>query len=159
MIKLLIVDDDPFIRIFMRNLIIETSEIDVIGEAEDGQEAVRMAEQLKPDVITMDLEMPHMDGLKATKVIAQKTNIPIIMVSAFTRKDTDATLEALELGAVDFISKSSSFLGMDIAHIETELKKKVFEWGRCTPDQLQQKRAANLKQLQKIRAELKNKPE
>jgi two-component system chemotaxis response regulator CheB len=121
-----------------------------VGEAENGLDAVRMNQELKPDVITMDLEMPDMDGLAASKQIMNDAPRPIIMVSAFTQKESKATLDALNLGASDYVSKSSSYLGLDIAHIETELKNKIRQWASASESTRKQKRLENLTRLGKI---------
>lgn len=154
MIKLLIVDDDPFIRIYMRNLLAQDSGIRVIGEAENGRDALEKVTALQPDLLTMDLEMPEMDGLRATREIMQQSPRPIIMVSAFTREDTESTIRALQLGAVDFISKSTTYLGLDIAHIETELKRKIHEWASCSAEEREKRRMGNLARLEQIRKQL-----
>lgn len=130
MIKLLITDDDQFTRIFLRQVVQRSPEIEVIGEAENGQQAVEMTKTLKPDIITMDVMMPIMDGLEATAKIKAFSTTPIIMVSELTSKDSDATLKALELGAVDYLSKSSDRAQFDIPHVTKELANKVLFWGK-----------------------------
>lgn len=130
MIKMLVVDDSGFMRMAIRRMVASASEIQVVGEARDGAAAVRMAHELRPDVITMDVEMPEMDGLEATYHIMAEIPRPIIMVSSLTRAAAPATLKALELGAVDFISKTSSFVQLDIIQIQNELLRKVRYWGR-----------------------------
>ncbi|MBF0097872.1 MAG: response regulator [Magnetococcales bacterium] len=151
MIKVLIVDDDPFIRIYMRNLLGNDPSVAVVGEADSGEKAVALVQSLQPDVVTMDVEMPGMDGLRATHEIMAHTPRPVIMVSSFTREDTEATIQALQNGAVDFISKSTQYLGLDIAHLETELKRKIQSLAHCSMSELDQHRAQNLARLQQIK--------
>lgn len=129
MIRTLIVDDDEFTRIFIRNIIEMDSTIQVIGEAGSGEEALQIVKKLKPDVVTMDVMMPQMDGLEATKRIMSIHPCPIIMVSEITQEDSDATVKAMALGAVDFVSKSSNHLKFDIPSVRGHLVKKILYWG------------------------------
>jgi len=130
MIKLLIVDDSAFMRMAIAKMVEKDPEIKVVGEAVNGEIAVQLAQELRPDVITMDVEMPIVDGLQAVKRIMSNRPCPIIMVSSLTTKGAQATINALELGAVDFIAKSSSFVQLDIVKIENELQEKIYYWGR-----------------------------
>src|SRR6185312_1007105 len=93
-------------------------------------EAVALARELKPDVITMDIEMPVMNGIEATRhILAEVTPAPIvIMVSSHTQSGAAATIEALRLGAADFISKQSTFSATDLGHIDSELRAKIRLW-------------------------------
>jgi two-component system chemotaxis response regulator CheB len=129
-IKILITDDSAFMRSSIKLMVKDDPRIEVVGEACNGQDAVRMVETLQPDVITMDVEMPGMDGLAATKEIMARFPRPIIMLSSLTERGTEVTLKALELGAVDFISKKSSFVQLDIVQISTELLEKILFWGK-----------------------------
>lgn len=130
MIKLLISDDSAFMRIAIRKMVGDNPEITVVGEASNGQIAVQMARDLRPDVITMDVEMPVMNGLDAVREIMASAPCPIIMVSSLTERDSATTIKALELGAVDFIAKQSSFVQLDIAKIGQELLEKLRFWGQ-----------------------------
>ncbi len=130
MIRVLIVDDSAFMRIAMRKMIESYTDIEVIGEAKNGAVGLRMAIDLKPDVITMDVEMPEMDGITATREIMAAAPCPIIMVSSLTEEGTVTTMKALEMGAVDFIPKKSSFVQLDIVQIGEELASKIRIWAK-----------------------------
>jgi two-component system chemotaxis response regulator CheB len=130
MIRLLISDDSAFMRIAIKKMVEGDPEIEVVGEAKTGQMCVQMAEQLKPDVITMDVEMPVMDGLEATRQIMARCPCPIIMLSSLTERNSVTTIKALELGAVDFIAKKSSFVQLDIVKIGGELVDKLKYWAK-----------------------------
>ena len=130
MIRLLISDDSAFMRIAIRKMVESDPEIEVVGEAKTGQMCVEMAQSLKPDVITMDVEMPVMDGLEATRQIMASCPCPIIMLSSLTERNSVTTIRALELGAVDFIAKKSSFVQLDIVQIGQELIEKLRYWSR-----------------------------
>ncbi|MBL4702910.1 MAG: chemotaxis-specific protein-glutamate methyltransferase CheB, partial [Flavobacteriales bacterium] len=105
-------------------------EIEIVGEANNGEVAGQMAQQLRPNVITMDVEMPVVNGMQAVKRIMQCAPCPIIMLSSLTTSSADVTIKSLELGAVDFIAKSSSFVQLDIVKIENELQEKIHYWAK-----------------------------
>ncbi len=104
-VRVLIVDDSIFIRKRVAEIFAEASGIEVVGEACNGREAVRMVSELRPDVVTMDVEMPEMNGIVAVKQIMRDHPTPILMFSVATRDGARATLDALEAGAVDFLPK------------------------------------------------------
>jgi two-component system chemotaxis response regulator CheB len=103
--RILIVDDSTFFRRRIKQILEEDAELEVIGEAKNGQEAVTLVASLKPDVVTMDIEMPVMDGITAVKKIMASNPVPIIMFSSLTQEGAQATLDALDAGALDFLPK------------------------------------------------------
>jgi two-component system chemotaxis response regulator CheB len=100
-----VVDDSALMRRLLSDLLGSSPEIEVVGTARDGREAVIQATRLKPDVITLDVEMPEVSGLEALPILLAAHEAPVIMVSAWTQEGADVTLQALELGAVDFVPK------------------------------------------------------
>lgn len=108
-ITVLIVDDSALVRQLLVDMISQDPELEVAGIARDGVEAIKMTQDLDPDVITMDIHMPEMDGLSALEYIMKKSPRPVVMLSALVKKGAAPTLKALELGAVDFIAKPSQF--------------------------------------------------
>ncbi|NPA63158.1 MAG: chemotaxis response regulator protein-glutamate methylesterase [Methanococci archaeon] len=124
-IRVLVVDDSAFMRKVISDILNSDPEIEVIGTAKDGVEAVELVQKLEPDVITMDVEMPRMNGLEAVKKIMEIKPTPIVMLSALTKEGSKITFEALEAGAVDFISKPSGSISLDIRKIGEDIIKKV----------------------------------
>ena len=104
-VKVLVVDDSRFFRRRVNEMLAVDPTLEIIGEAADGQEAVEQALRLKPDVITMDIEMPVMDGITATRRILAVHYIPILMFSSLTNEGAQATFDALDAGAVDYLPK------------------------------------------------------
>jgi two-component system chemotaxis response regulator CheB len=124
-IRVLIVDDSAFMRKVLQSILTADPQIEVIGEARDGRDAIKLAESLKPDVITMDINMPLMDGLQATERIMSTNPRPILVVSSETRDGAGSTLKALELGAIDFVAKPSSGIDLDMNTVREELIRKL----------------------------------
>ncbi|KKM11214.1 chemotaxis protein CheY [Clostridiales bacterium PH28_bin88] len=124
-IRVLIVDDSALMRKFIAEIFAQDPEIEVVGSARDGQEAVRLAGELEPDVITMDINMPRMDGLTALQHIMYTRPVPVIVLSSLAKKGELATFEALELGAVDCIEKPGGTVSVGIAKIAQEIRMKV----------------------------------
>lgn len=108
-IQVLIVDDSALVRSMLRDIISGDPDMEVIGTASNGVEAIRAVNKLNPDVVTMDIHMPDMDGLAALEYIMSKHPMPVVMLSALAKKGANATIKALELGAVDFVTKPSHF--------------------------------------------------
>jgi two-component system chemotaxis response regulator CheB len=131
MIRTLIVDDSAFMRMSIRNMLASDSEIRVVGDAPNGKEAVEKSKSLRPDIIVMDVNMPVMDGLTAVKNIMSTDPAPIIMFSTLTKEGSKEALEALHLGAIDFVTKPESH--HEINEIEKELRDKIKNIHRSNP--------------------------
>jgi two-component system, chemotaxis family, protein-glutamate methylesterase/glutaminase len=106
--RVLIVDDSAFVRKALTTMLQGESDIEIVGLASNGQEAVDKTIELKPDIITMDIEMPVMNGIEALKIIMDKSPTPVLMISSLTTEGAAATIEAMSIGAVDFIPKQST---------------------------------------------------
>ena len=124
-IKVLVVDDSAFMRRVISQMVEANSDFEVIGTARDGREGVDMAMALKPDVITMDIEMPRMNGLEAIELIMSKQPIPIIVLSSLTSEGAEATFDALDRGAMDYIDKNLDRSALDIVKIQEQLQEKI----------------------------------
>lgn len=125
MIKVLVVDDSLVMRKMISRMLSKDQYIEIVGTAVDGRDALGKIEALKPDLITMDIEMPVMNGLEALRHIMANNPIPAIMMSALTKEGAEITMEALNLGACDFITKDFSGIANSLAEKETELITKV----------------------------------
>ncbi len=123
--RVLVVDDSAFMCKVLETIFNADSQLQVVGRAKDGREAISLAESLKPDVITMDLNMPHLDGLQATATIMTNNPRPIVIVSSESKEGAASTLKALELGAIDFVTKPNSAIDLDMQSIKDELLRKV----------------------------------
>ncbi|WP_159999857.1 response regulator [Roseomonas sp. 18066] len=128
--RLLIVDDSMFMRMAISAMCELRDDIEVVGEAENGDEGVAMAGELAPDVITMDLDMPKMDGITATRLITEQRRVPIIILSSLSERGSELTFRALNAGASDFVCKSASALDVDLSTIAETLVEKIQHWGK-----------------------------
>lgn len=124
MVRVLVVDDSAFVRRSLTMILEKDKDIQVVATAANGEEAIEMARKHDPDVITMDIEMPRMDGLTALQRIMAENPFPVIMVSSLTQEGADTTLRALEAGALDYIPKLSSGTP-DMARLDVELCSKI----------------------------------
>jgi len=124
-IRVLVVDDSGFFRRRIIAMLNSDSRLEVVAEASNGLEAVVQAERVRPDVITMDVEMPVMDGITAVRRIMATRPIPILMFSILTTEGARATLEALEAGAVDFVPKSFAGMTRDVETVARLLCSRV----------------------------------
>ncbi|MFG6148894.1 protein-glutamate methylesterase/protein-glutamine glutaminase [Halobacillus sp. B23F22_1] len=124
-IKILIVDDSAFMRKMLSDILNRDRRIQVIGTARNGEDGLQKASNLEPDVITLDVEMPKMDGLTALVNLMKIKPIPVVMVSSLTSEGADSTIKAMTLGAVDFISKPSGSISLDIHKIGPSIVRKV----------------------------------
>jgi two-component system, chemotaxis family, protein-glutamate methylesterase/glutaminase len=124
-IRILVVDDSPFMCKVLENIFNGDQQMQVVGSAKDGRQAVSLAESLKPDVISMDINMPHVDGLQATAEIMTRNPRPIVIVSSESREGAASTLRALELGAIEFVAKPSSGVDLDMQTVKEDLLRKI----------------------------------
>ncbi|WP_413110689.1 protein-glutamate methylesterase/protein-glutamine glutaminase [Thaumasiovibrio sp. DFM-14] len=129
-VKVLVVDDSSFFRRRVSEIINADPRLDVIDIAVNGKEAVEKAQQLKPDVITMDIEMPVMDGISAVREIMQVMPTPILMFSSLTHEGAKATLDALEAGALDFLPKKFEDIARNRDDAVLQLQQRVAELSR-----------------------------
>ncbi|MDD9208401.1 protein-glutamate methylesterase/protein-glutamine glutaminase [Aeromonas dhakensis] len=129
-IKVLVVDDSSFFRRRVSEIITQDPMLTVIDTAQNGREAVEKAQQLRPDVITMDIEMPVMDGISAVREIMAKCPTPILMFSSLTHEGAKATLDALDAGALDFLPKKFEDIARDKDEAVRLLQQRVKEISR-----------------------------
>lgn len=129
-IKVLVVDDSAFFRRRVSEILNEHSDLQVIGDAANGKDAIEKTQQLRPDVITMDIEMPVMDGITSVRHIMEKCPTPIIMFSSLTHEGAKATLDALEAGALDFLPKKFEDIAKDKKEGTKLLQERVRALGR-----------------------------
>lgn len=124
-IKVLIVDDSAFMRKAIKQILESDPLIEVIGTARNGTDALEKLKELTPDVVTLDISMPHMDGLTCLRSIMSTNPLPVVMISSLTQEGARETFRALELGAVDFIPKFSGTISLDIGKQKNEIITKV----------------------------------
>ncbi|WP_256385186.1 protein-glutamate methylesterase/protein-glutamine glutaminase [Photobacterium toruni] len=129
-IKVLVVDDSAFFRKMIVNMLESSSLIRVVGMATNGKEALDKVSELMPDVITMDIEMPVMDGVTAVKRIVRDHSMPILMLSSLTKEGTNQTLDALDAGASDFMLKNFKTVSDNETDFKSILIKKVTDLAR-----------------------------
>lgn len=123
--RVLIIDDSAVIRHLLTEILSEADDIEVVGTAQDPIFAKNKIRDLRPDVITLDVEMPRMDGLTFLQELMQTDPIPVVMVSALTQKGCETTLKALELGAIDYVTKPSIDVSNGVINLGDEIIKKV----------------------------------
>lgn len=138
MIRILVVDDSAFMRKVLSDLFKAEADFEVLDVVRNGAEAVEKVLQLSPDVVTLDVEMPVMDGLTALEKIMAVKPTPVVMVSSLTKSGADATIKALSLGAVDFVAKTAGSISR-IDEISQELLQKCRAAARVTGSRLQAK--------------------
>src|SRR5688572_11957257 len=124
-IRVLVVDDSSFMRKALCGMLAGDAHIGEVETARNGEEALQKISTWKPDVVTLDIEMPVMNGLDALRKIMESHPLPVLMVSSLTTKGAEQTLQALELGAVDFIPKQLDGVVTNIASVHHELVAKV----------------------------------
>jgi two-component system, chemotaxis family, protein-glutamate methylesterase/glutaminase len=124
-IKLLVVDDSLLMQKILTDILQSDKQISVVGTARDGEEALLKVASLHPDVVTMDIEMPKMNGLTAVRRVMESNPVPVIMISALTQIEAHLTLQALEFGAVDYVPKPSGQISLNMDAVRNELISKV----------------------------------
>ncbi|MFC3769875.1 chemotaxis response regulator protein-glutamate methylesterase [Paenibacillus sp. GCM10012303] len=124
-IRVLVVDDSVFMRKIITDMIQEDARFEVVDTAKNGLEAVDKTKRLNPDVITLDIEMPEMNGLEALKRIMAEHPVPVIMLSSLTEEGAKETIAALELGAIDFVRKPSGSISLDLFKVKSLLMEKL----------------------------------
>src|SRR5499425_1884701 len=117
----MVVDDSAYNRRHIADVFANNPDVEVVGKAADGEEALRLATQLKPDAITLDLEMPRMDGFTFLRILMARQPTPVIVVSSYAQKEN--VFKALELGALDFVAKPDRQFAPDA--IRAEILEKV----------------------------------
>lgn len=132
-IRVLVVEDSRFMRGVIRQILVSDPQIEVVGLAADGMEALDAVASLAPHVVTMDVNMPHADGLCAVERIMAECPTPIVMISSCTREGSAAAIRALELGAIDFIAKPSGSIDDGLKALRNELIRKVKMAARVRP--------------------------
>lgn len=124
-LRVLVVDDSAFMRKIIADIINSDPLLEVVGTAVDGIDALEKIAKLKPDVITLDVNMPRMDGLTTLKHIMERNPLPVVMLSNVTQEGAEITFKALKMGAIDYVPKPSGELSLDIHKIKTEIIDKI----------------------------------
>ena len=159
MINVLVCDDSALMRRTLKGIIESDPDLKVIGTARDGEDAVNKARELKPDVITMDINMPTIDGITALQIITDENIAPVIMVSSLTKEGAVITFEALELGAFDYVAKPDGTVSSNLKTITFELTGKLKAAARAgTLIKLKRKRISVKKLALKYRKYESKKP-
>jgi len=124
-IRVLVVDDSAFMRRVISDMLNDEPDIEVVMTASDGVEAVENCCRERPDVVTMDIAMPNMDGITALEMIMQRCPTPVLMLTGISKEEADVTIRCFETGAVDFVAKPSGQISLDIHKIKEELLDKI----------------------------------
>ncbi len=135
-IRVLIVDDSPFIRMSLKKILSQDPDIEVVDTARDGREGILKLQALKPDVVTMDVEMPVMNGLQALEEIMRWQPTPVIVLSAVTTDGAKLTMKAFDLGAVEVVAKPSGKQGDDLVALSEDIVLKVKTVAGIDPSRL-----------------------
>jgi two-component system, chemotaxis family, protein-glutamate methylesterase/glutaminase len=135
-IKVLIVDDSAFMRKLIQDFLSEHPSIEIIGTARNGEDALKKIKLLQPDVVTMDIEMPVLNGLDALQVIMKEQPVPVVMLSSTTRQGAENTMLAMQYGAIDFITKPSGAISLDLYKVKELIIEKVLLASKANIKQL-----------------------
>src|SRR5512141_3066391 len=122
-LRILVVDDSAYNRRNIGDILASAPDIELVGKAGDGEEALRLATTVKPDVITLDLEMPRMDGFTFLRILMSRQPTPVIVVSSYSQKEN--VFKALELGALDFVAKPTAQISPDATDLREQILEKV----------------------------------
>lgn len=156
-INLLIVEDSAFMRKVLTDIFEDDSRIKVIGHARNGKEGIEKVIEIKPDIVTMDVEMPIMNGIDALREIMKKAPLPVVMLSSHTAEGAEATIQALELGAVNFVQKPSSALMINPKELKEKLVDKILEASKAKLFHTIVKKSPTRKTVLKQRSKIKTK--
>lgn len=135
-LRVLVVDDSAFMRRIIGDILARDSRIEVVGKARDGEDALEQVHSLRPQVITLDVEMPRKNGLQVLEELMRTQPTPVVMVSSLTAEGAEVTMRALAAGAVDFIRKPSGTISLDMERVAQELCQKVLLAGQVDPVRL-----------------------
>jgi two-component system chemotaxis response regulator CheB len=124
-IRVLVADDSALMRQTFKRILAASADFDLVGLARDGEDAVTKARELRPDVVSMDINMPKLDGITALQLILQEKICPVVMVSSLTQQGTATTFECLELGAFDFVAKPDGTVSSNMGAVADELLSKL----------------------------------
>jgi two-component system, chemotaxis family, protein-glutamate methylesterase/glutaminase len=124
-IRVLVADDSALMRQLLKRIIATSADLDLVGLARDGEDVVAKARELRPDVVSMDINMPKLDGITALQMILQEKICPVVMVSSLTQRGTTTTFECLELGAFDFVAKPDGTVSANMGVVAGELISKL----------------------------------
>ncbi|MCF6179468.1 MAG: chemotaxis response regulator protein-glutamate methylesterase [Geopsychrobacter sp.] len=137
-IKVLVVDDSAFNRVSIGKMLENIPEVEIIGYAADGEIGLRKVLELKPDLVTLDLEMPKMGGFSMLRLVMQSCPVPVLVISS--RSSEGDVFKALELGAIDFVAKPSRPISSQFYSIKEDLERKIIDFARCGPAQFRLRR-------------------
>lgn len=154
-IKVMIVDDSALIRKLLTNFLEEDPQIEVVGCAPNGKIALDKISKLDPDIVTLDVQMPQMDGIETLSRIMSEFPLPVIMISAYTEEGAHLTFQALEIGAVDFITKPDAMFSRSIVDIKNEIIMKIKAARRVKVKKVSR---AESKEIIKQESELEKRP-
>ncbi len=152
-VRTLIVDDSAYMRVVIKDMLESDPGIEVVGVAKDGLEAIEKTKELRPDIVLLDIQMPRMDGIATLQRIMKDFPTRVIMLSAMDKKDDQLPIHALEMGAVDFISKPSGPVSVDIVSFSDKIVEIVKNSVMAKVEVLRRARSPLPSRLQAIRKE------
>lgn len=150
-VKVLVVDDSAFMRKLIVDFLSESPQIEVVGTARNGKEALEKVSLLNPDVVTLDVEMPIMNGLETLKQMMAKHPLPVVMLSSTTTEGAENTITAMQYGAVDFVAKPSGVISLDLYKVKEELINKVLLASRANVRAISKDNAGEMRANQRIK--------